>query len=87
MSINVSDSFLSCGINVVSLVYALVVLVLYFVKGKSHKISSKVFMWLVIMTIAVALLSIASSVMVANHFDKVNLFARIAIFFINCWNI
>ena len=86
MNINVSDTFLTCGIDVVSLVYALLVFLLFFVKGKSHKISSKVFMWLVIMTIIVALLSITSSVMVANHFSNVNIFARITTFFINCWN-
>ena len=86
MNININDAFLTCGIDVVSLIYALLVFLLFFVKGKSHKISSKVFMWLVIMTIIVALLSITSSVMVANHFSNVNIFARITMFFINCWN-
>ena len=86
MSINVSDSFLSCGINVVSLVYALVVLVLYFVKGKSHKISSKVFLGLICMTILEGFILIISSVMAANDFEYKVLFGKFAIFTIICWN-
>ena len=86
MSINVTDSFLSCGINVVSLVYALVVLVLYFVKGKSHKISSKVFLGLICLTILEGAVLIISSVMAANDFKYKLLIGKIAIFTVICWN-
>ena len=86
MNINVSDEFFSYGISLVSLVYALLVLILYFVKGKSRKISSKVFFTLVIMTIFVAILDIFSSIMVVNANPYSSLMGRITIFSMNCWN-
>ena len=63
MNINVSDAFITYGISLVSLVFTLLVLILFIAKGKSHKYSSIVFRWLLVITIIVALFNIISALL------------------------
>ena len=86
MNINVSGAFFTYGISLVSLIYALLVLLLYFIKGKSHKISSKLYFYLIIMTIIVAFVNIIASLLIVNNHYYANFFGRTTVFLINCWN-
>ena len=86
MNINVSDAFITYGISLVSLVFTLLVLILFIAKGKSHKYSSIVFRWLLVITIIVALFNIISALFKVNNHHLTHLSCCATIFFTICWN-
>lgn len=86
MNINVSDMFLTSGINIVAFVYAVLIFVLFVVKGKSHKISSKIFFALILVTIIVSCLNNVTAILASKNSDYTHLLAVFSLFGVGVWN-
>ena len=83
-----SDVFLSvCGIGIVSLVYVCLVSVMFFMKGRIKRISSKFFSAFLILTIFTILVYVISGIISLNNYELAQIFGRFTVFIFTSWEI
>ena len=83
----IGSFFVTNGITIICLVYMILILLMYYIKGKINTISSKVFFGLLLATIVTMFAYIEWGTLAVNRFSQINLMGKVISFITVCWNI
>ncbi len=82
----IGSFFLTNGITMVCLVYIILVILMYYVKGKARGFTSKIYFFLLMITLLAMLTYMTWGLFAVNSHHLANIFAKISVFVICCWN-
>lgn len=81
-----SDFFVTNCINIVCFVYILIILIMFFLKGRTHRIPGKVFFALLACTMLCIMMFTIWSFLATSLSDNAILFGKILCFVLVCWD-